>query len=177
MLCPPFFSNRVCLNIWPFLQNRFLSCLSEQSGPTLKTSPISNCHQHRLLAGSSHCAPVVHTGSSHFAPVVHTPTGHVVAQKRTVCVPPCIKSRQHPKHFPTSPLGQYYVGSLLVDFGGRKRSGVFRRIWPSATVGKLLKLTGQAICIGATHVSYGVRTHAHLRAVDLKSTPLTTRAN
>ena len=26
----------------------------------------------------------------------------------------------------------------------------------------------------ATHVSYGVRTHAHLRAVDLKSTPLTT---
>ena len=26
-------------------------------------------------------------------------------------------------------------------------------------------------------VSYGVRAHAHLRAVDLKSTPLTTRAN
>ena len=143
MLCPPFFSNRVCLNIWPFLQNRFLSCLSEQSGPTLKTSPISHCHQHRLLAGSSHCAPVVHTGSSHFAPVAHPPTGHVVAQKRTVCVP-------------TSPLSQYYAGSLLLDFGGRKRSGVFRRIWPSATVGKLLKLTGQAICIGATHVSYGV---------------------
>ena len=38
-------------------------------------------------------------------------------------------------------------------------------------------LTDQVICIGATHVSYGVRTHAHLRAVDLKSTPLTTRAN
>ena len=100
------------------------------------------------------------------------PTGHVVAQKRTVCVPPCIKSRQHPKHFPTSPLGQYYAGSLLLDFGGRKTSGVFRRIWPSATGGKLLKLTGQAICIGATHVSYGVRTHAHLHAVDLKPTPL-----
>ena len=27
------------------------------------------------------------------------------------------------------------------------------------------------------NVSYGVRTHAHMRAVDLKSTPLTTRAN
>ena len=27
------------------------------------------------------------------------------------------------------------------------------------------------------HVSYGVRAHAHLRAVDLKSTPLTARAN
>jgi len=25
-------------------------------------------------------------------------------QKRIVCVPPCSKSRQHPKHFPTSPL-------------------------------------------------------------------------
>ena len=139
MLCPPFFSNRVCLNIWPFLQNRFLSCLSEQSGPTLKTSPISHCHQHRLLAGSSHCAPVAHTGSSHFAPVVHTPTGHVVAQKRTVCVPPCIKSRQHPKHFPISPLGQYYGGSLLLDFRGRKRSGVFRRIWPVGNCGETVE--------------------------------------
>ena len=163
MLCPPFFSNRVCLNIWPFLQNRFLSCLSEQ-----KAAPHSKLHQ---------SPTVTSTGSSHFAPVVHTPTGHVVAQKRTVCVPPCIKSRRHPKHFPTSPLGQYYAGSLLLNFGGRKRSGVCRRIWPSSTVGKLLKLTGQAICIGATHVSYGVRTHAHLHAVDLKPTPLTTRAN
>ena len=34
------------------------------------------------------------------------------------------KSRQHPKHFPASPLGQYYAGSLLLNFGGRKRSGV-----------------------------------------------------
>ena len=32
------------------------------------------------------------------------------------------------------------------------------------------------IALGA-HVSYGVRAHAHLHAVDLKSTPLTTRAN
>ena len=55
-----------------------------------------------------------------------------------VCAPPCIKSRQHPKHFPTSPLGQYYMGSLLLNFGGQKRSGAFRRIWPSAAVGKLL---------------------------------------
>ena len=68
-------------------------------------------------------------------------------QKRTVCVPPCIKSQQHPKHFPTSPLGQYYLGSLLLTFGGRKRSGAFRRIWPSAALWKLLNLTGQAICI------------------------------
>lgn len=55
-----------------------------------------------------------------------------------VCAPPCIKSRQHPKHFPTSPLGQYCAGSLLLDLGGPKRSGAFRRIWPSAAVGKLL---------------------------------------
>ena len=68
-------------------------------------------------------------------------------QKRTVCVPPCIKSRQHPKHFPTSPLGQYYAGSLLLNFRGQKRFGAFRRIWPSAALWKLLKLTGQAICI------------------------------
>ena len=68
-------------------------------------------------------------------------------QKRIVCVPPCIKSRQHPKHFPTSPLGQYCAGSLLLNFGGQKRSGAFRRIWPSAALGKLLKLTNQAICI------------------------------
>ena len=34
-----------------------------------------------------------------------------------------------------------------VDFRGRKRSGAFRRIWPSAVQWKLLKLTGQAICI------------------------------
>ena len=34
----------------------------------------------------------------------------------------------------TSPLGQYYTSSLLLNFGGRKRSGVFRRIWPSATI-------------------------------------------
>ena len=68
-------------------------------------------------------------------------------QKRTVCVPPCIKSRQHPKHFPTNPLRQYYAGSLLLNFRNRKRSGAFRRIWPSAAQWKLLKLTGQAICI------------------------------
>ena len=68
-------------------------------------------------------------------------------QKRIVCVPPCIKSRQHPKHFPTSPLGQYCAGSLLLNFGGQKRSSAFRRIWPSAALGKLLKLTNQAICI------------------------------
>lgn len=68
-------------------------------------------------------------------------------QKRIVCVPPCIKSWQHPKHFPTSPLGQYCAGSLLLHFGGQKRSGAFRRIWPSAALGKLLKLTNQAICI------------------------------
>ncbi len=68
-------------------------------------------------------------------------------QKRIVCVPPCIKNRQHPKHFPTSPLGQYCAGSLLLNFGGQKRSGAFRRIWPSAALGKLLKLTNQAICI------------------------------
>ena len=68
----------------------------------------------------------------------------VPPKKRIVCVPSCIKSRQHPKHFPTSPLGQYCAGSLLLNFGGQKRSG---RIWPSAALGKLLKLTGQAICI------------------------------
>ena len=54
---------------------------------------------------------------------------------------------KNPKHFPTSPLGQYCAGSLLLNFGGQKRSGAFRRIWPSAALGKLLKLTGQAICI------------------------------
>ena len=42
------------------------------------------------------------------------------------------KSRQHPRHFPTSPLGQYYAGSSLLNFGGWKRSGVFRKLWPSA---------------------------------------------
>ena len=78
---------------------------------------------------------------------LHTPSGHVLyPQKRIVCVPPCIKSQQHPKHFPTSPLGQYCAGSLLLNFGGQKRSNAFRRIWPSAAVGKLLKLTEQAIC-------------------------------
>ena len=46
-------------------------------------------------------------------------------QKRIVCVPPCIKSRQHPKHFPTSPLGQYCAGSLLLNFGGQKSSNAF----------------------------------------------------
>ena len=68
-------------------------------------------------------------------------------QKRIVCVPPCIKSRQYPKHFPTSPRGQYCAGSLLLIFRGQKRSGAFRRIWPSAALGKLLKLRNQAICI------------------------------
>ena len=67
-------------------------------------------------------------------------------QKRTVCVPPCIKSQQDPEHFPTSPLGQYYAGSLLLNFRGRKRSGALRRI-PSAAQWKLLKLTCQPICI------------------------------
>ena len=43
------------------------------------------------------------------------------------------QSRQHPKHFPTSPLGQYYAGSSPLSFGGRKRSGAFGEIWPSAT--------------------------------------------
>ena len=56
----------------------------------------------------------------------------------SVCAPPCIKSQQHSKHFPTSPLGQYYVGSLLLNFGGQKRSSAFRRIWPLAAAGKLL---------------------------------------
>ena len=68
-------------------------------------------------------------------------------QKRIVCVPPCIKSQQHPNLFPTSPLGQYCEGSLLLNFGGQKRSSAFRRICPSAALGKLLKLTNQAICI------------------------------
>ena len=40
-------------------------------------------------------------------------------QKRTVCVPPCIKSRQYPKHFLTSPLGQDHAGSLLLNFKGQ----------------------------------------------------------
>ena len=39
------------------------------------------------------------------------------------------KSRQHPKHFPASPLGQYYAGSLLLNFGGPKRSGVLDTTW------------------------------------------------
>ena len=39
------------------------------------------------------------------------------------------------------------------------------------------KLSSPSTVTPATHVSSGVRTHAHLRAVDLKSTPLTTRAN
>ena len=34
-------------------------------------------------------------------------------QKQIVCVPLCLKSWQHPKHFPTSPLGQYCAGSHL----------------------------------------------------------------
>ena len=48
-------------------------------------------------------------------------------QKRTVCVPPCIKSRQYPKHFPTSPLRQYYAGSLLLNFRGRLQRS--KEIW------------------------------------------------
>ena len=56
-------------------------------------------------------------------------------QKRIVCVPPCIKSRQQPKHFPTSPLSKYCTGSLLLNFGGPKSSGALRRIWPSAGMG------------------------------------------
>ena len=43
------------------------------------------------------------------------------------------QSQQHLKQFPTSPLGQYYAGSSLLNFGGRKRSGAFGEIWPSAT--------------------------------------------
>ena len=49
------------------------------------------------------------------------------------------QSRQHQKHFPASPLGQYYAGSSLLNFGCRKRIGVFRRIWPSATICKSMK--------------------------------------
>ena len=30
---------------------------------------------------------------------------------------------EHSKHFPTSPLGQYCAGSLLLNFGSQKRSG------------------------------------------------------
>lgn len=41
----------------------------------------------------------------------------------------------------------------------------------------LLMLVFKAKCKKCNCVSCGVRTHAHLRAVDLKSTPLTTRAN
>ena len=44
-------------------------------------------------------------------------------QKRTVCVPPCIKS---------SPLVQHYACFLIFNFRSLKRSGAFRRIWPSA---------------------------------------------
>ena len=34
---------------------------------------------------------------------------------------------EHSKHFPTSPLGQYCAGSLLLNFGSQKRSGVLIR--------------------------------------------------
>ena len=51
------------------------------------------------------------------------------------------------KRFPTSPLGQYYTDSLLLNFRSQKKSGAFRGIWPLAELWKLLKLTGQAICI------------------------------
>ena len=34
---------------------------------------------------------------------------------------------EHSRYFPTSPLGQYCAGSLLLNFGGQKRSGVLIR--------------------------------------------------
>ena len=37
------------------------------------------------------------------------------------------QSRQHPKHFPTSPLGQYYAGSSPLDFRRLKEIRCIRR--------------------------------------------------
>ena len=37
------------------------------------------------------------------------------------------QSRQRPKHFPASLLDQYYAGSHLLNFGGRKRSGCIQK--------------------------------------------------
>ena len=47
-------------------------------------------------------------------------------QKRTVCVPPCIKSQHHPKQFPFSPLESVLRKLVLscFTFRGLKRSGV-----------------------------------------------------
>ena len=44
------------------------------------------------------------------------------------------KSQQHPKDFPGGPPPQYWPGPATVNFGVRKRSGVFGAVWPLATV-------------------------------------------
>ena len=44
------------------------------------------------------------------------------------------KSQQHPKDFPGGPPPQYYPGLATVNFGVRKRSGVFVTVWPSANI-------------------------------------------
>ena len=43
------------------------------------------------------------------------------------------KSQQHPKDFPGGPPPQYWPGPATVNFGVRKRSGVFVAVWPLAT--------------------------------------------
>ena len=42
------------------------------------------------------------------------------------------KSWQHPKVFPGGPPPQYWPGPAPLNFGGRKRSGAFDAVWPSA---------------------------------------------
>ena len=42
------------------------------------------------------------------------------------------ESRQHPEVFPGGPPPQYWPGPMLLNFGGRQRSGAFNMAWPSA---------------------------------------------
>ena len=44
------------------------------------------------------------------------------------------KSWQHPKVFPDGPPVQYWPGPATVNFGVRKRSGVFGAVWPPANI-------------------------------------------
>ena len=44
------------------------------------------------------------------------------------------KSWQHPRVFPNGPPVQYWPGPATVNFGVRKRSGVFGAVWPLATI-------------------------------------------
>ena len=57
------------------------------------------------------------------------------------------KRRQHPKGFPGGPPPQYWPGPATVNFGVRKRSGVFVAVWPLANyIVQTLNSCPKAIC-------------------------------